>query len=365
MPAHIKASLLGPSLSLPVSRGRLALGTWQGVYLCEHRDHGGARSLVVTLFGESPSARARPGRASRRRPWRLRARPRTRTPARRSRPGAPRSRRPASRRPTPRCASSRRSPAGRCGRSPPRARARRRARSPGSVSRETTPICAARSAPIGSPVRASSIARWYGIRRGRRSSAPAAATSPRLTSGMPKRASRAATMRSHDSATSKPPASAQPSTAAISGLRGGALGDAGEAAVADVRALAGHERLQVHARAERAAGAGEDARAQRLVLVEPVERGGDALGDGQVDRVARLRPVDGDDEDLAVGLGADGGHPNSVSAGSRSPRSSARSTSTQSSPRASASTRACGLTTWAASTPRQSAIAGSSRMRSR
>jgi secondary thiamine-phosphate synthase enzyme len=52
MPAHIKASLLGPSLSLPVSRGRLALGTWQGVYLCEHRDHGGARSLLVTLFGE-------------------------------------------------------------------------------------------------------------------------------------------------------------------------------------------------------------------------------------------------------------------------------------------------------------------------
>jgi secondary thiamine-phosphate synthase enzyme len=52
MPAHIKASLLGPSLSLPVSRGRLALGTWQGVYLCEHRDHGGARSLLVTLTGD-------------------------------------------------------------------------------------------------------------------------------------------------------------------------------------------------------------------------------------------------------------------------------------------------------------------------
>ena len=53
MPAHIKASLLGPSLSLPVSRGRLALGTWQGVYLCEHRDRGGARSLVATLNGQS------------------------------------------------------------------------------------------------------------------------------------------------------------------------------------------------------------------------------------------------------------------------------------------------------------------------
>ena len=52
MPAHIKASVLGPDLTVPVSRGRFALGTWQGVYLCEHRDHGGARSLMVTVFGE-------------------------------------------------------------------------------------------------------------------------------------------------------------------------------------------------------------------------------------------------------------------------------------------------------------------------
>jgi secondary thiamine-phosphate synthase enzyme len=52
MPAHIKASLLGPSLTLPVADGRLALGTWQGVYLCEHRDHGGPRRLVVTLHGD-------------------------------------------------------------------------------------------------------------------------------------------------------------------------------------------------------------------------------------------------------------------------------------------------------------------------
>ena len=51
MPAHIKASLLGPSLTLPVSRGRLALGTWQGIYLCEHRNHGGSRSVVATLWG--------------------------------------------------------------------------------------------------------------------------------------------------------------------------------------------------------------------------------------------------------------------------------------------------------------------------
>ncbi len=52
MPAHVKASLLGPSLTLPVARGRLALGTWQGIYLCEHRDRGGRRSLVTTVLGE-------------------------------------------------------------------------------------------------------------------------------------------------------------------------------------------------------------------------------------------------------------------------------------------------------------------------
>jgi secondary thiamine-phosphate synthase enzyme len=53
MPAHIKAALLGPSLLLPISSGRLALGTWQGIYLCEHRDHGGSRSLVATAWGEA------------------------------------------------------------------------------------------------------------------------------------------------------------------------------------------------------------------------------------------------------------------------------------------------------------------------
>jgi secondary thiamine-phosphate synthase enzyme len=53
MPAHVKASLLGPSLTLPVAGGRLALGTWQGIYLCEHRDHGGPRSLLLTLWGET------------------------------------------------------------------------------------------------------------------------------------------------------------------------------------------------------------------------------------------------------------------------------------------------------------------------
>ena len=53
MPAHVKASLLGSSLTLPVSDGSFAVGTWQGIYLCEHRDHGGARKLLVTAFGES------------------------------------------------------------------------------------------------------------------------------------------------------------------------------------------------------------------------------------------------------------------------------------------------------------------------
>jgi secondary thiamine-phosphate synthase enzyme len=52
MPAHIKASLLGPSLTLPVGGGGLALGTWQGIYLCEHRDRGGSRRLIATLHGE-------------------------------------------------------------------------------------------------------------------------------------------------------------------------------------------------------------------------------------------------------------------------------------------------------------------------
>jgi secondary thiamine-phosphate synthase enzyme len=52
MPAHVKSALFGPSLTLPVSRGHLALGTWQGIYLCEHRDRGGPRSLVATLCGE-------------------------------------------------------------------------------------------------------------------------------------------------------------------------------------------------------------------------------------------------------------------------------------------------------------------------
>lgn len=52
MPAHIKAALFGPTLTLPVAAGRLALGTWQGIYLCEHRNRGGGRRLLATAWGQ-------------------------------------------------------------------------------------------------------------------------------------------------------------------------------------------------------------------------------------------------------------------------------------------------------------------------
>ena len=52
MPAHVKAALLGSSVTIPVAHGQLCLGTWQGIYLCEHRNNGGARRLVLTLWGE-------------------------------------------------------------------------------------------------------------------------------------------------------------------------------------------------------------------------------------------------------------------------------------------------------------------------
>lgn len=51
MPAHLKASLLGCSLQIPITNGRLNLGTWQGIYLCEHRNQGGSRTLVLTAWG--------------------------------------------------------------------------------------------------------------------------------------------------------------------------------------------------------------------------------------------------------------------------------------------------------------------------
>lgn len=55
MPAHVKSALLGVSLSIPITDGEMALGTWQGIYLCEHRNHGGRRRLIATLQGEPTS----------------------------------------------------------------------------------------------------------------------------------------------------------------------------------------------------------------------------------------------------------------------------------------------------------------------
>ncbi len=52
MPAHIKSSMLGTSLTLPITNGRFNLGTWQGIYLCEHRNHGGSRRIIITIQGE-------------------------------------------------------------------------------------------------------------------------------------------------------------------------------------------------------------------------------------------------------------------------------------------------------------------------
>jgi len=53
MPAHVKASMLGSSVSIPLANGQPVLGTWQGIYLCEHRDRAGSRRLVVTVHGET------------------------------------------------------------------------------------------------------------------------------------------------------------------------------------------------------------------------------------------------------------------------------------------------------------------------
>jgi secondary thiamine-phosphate synthase enzyme len=56
MPAHVKAAMIGSSVTIPVANGALLLGTWQGIYLCEHREHGGRRRVVLTLWGETKGA---------------------------------------------------------------------------------------------------------------------------------------------------------------------------------------------------------------------------------------------------------------------------------------------------------------------
>ncbi len=53
MPAHVKASMMGSSVMIPIGNGRLQLGTWQGIYLCEHRDHAGPRTVVITIHGDA------------------------------------------------------------------------------------------------------------------------------------------------------------------------------------------------------------------------------------------------------------------------------------------------------------------------
>ncbi len=57
MPAHVKSSILGPSLLIPIRNGRLAFGTWQGIYLCEHRNQGGSRKVIATIWGKKFSSR--------------------------------------------------------------------------------------------------------------------------------------------------------------------------------------------------------------------------------------------------------------------------------------------------------------------
>ena len=194
MPAHIKASLLGPSLTLPVRGGRLALGTWQGDLPVRAPRPRRARGRSLATLHRA--RRQRPLAAPARRGARFSANavaPSLRVLGAEDGPAISpcRSHASASVQSARRggCAWRRRP---RAGRSAAIAAASSRAacdRPPGSASRLTMPIAYARSASIGSPVSASSIARWYGIRCGSRISAPPAATSPRLTSGIPKRAS--------------------------------------------------------------------------------------------------------------------------------------------------------------------------------
>ena len=145
-------------------------------------------------------------------------------------------------------------------------------RASGSVTRLTSPSSYPRSALIGSPVSASSLAMFRGSMCGSRSRPPPAATSERLTSGTPSLAPCAATIRSQASAISRPPATAKPSIAAISGLSEDALDDTGEAAARDPRHLSAGEGLQIHAGAEIAAGARDNCHRQLGVGVELVER---------------------------------------------------------------------------------------------
>ena len=150
------------------------------------------------------------------------------------------------------------------------------------------------------------MATLRGSFRGSRNRPPAPATRPRFTSGTPNVALSDATTRSQASTSSVPPASAGPSTAAITGLVALALHEAAEPAALrrQARRVAGVDRLEVGAGAEDVAllrpGAGEDADPDLVVLLESVDRRLDALGHIAVDRVAGLRSVDRDDGDVPL-----------------------------------------------------------------
>ena len=143
------------------------------------------------------------------------------------------------------------------------------------------------------------MATAYGMRCGSRSRPPPPATRPRLTSGMPNAESFDATIRSVARASSHPPARQYPSTAAMSGLAGRALGEPHSAALDD-DVLATGERLEVHAGAERAARAGQDADRQAVLGIQPVHGVGQPPADRGVHRVRGLGPVDGDDQDAVA-----------------------------------------------------------------
>ena len=164
-----------------------------------------------------------------------------------------------------------------------------------------------------------------GSSRGSRSKAPPAATSERLTSGIPRRAPASRDDQIARQRDLQPARHRKPLDRGDQGLARGTLGDARKASVARVGPLARDERLEVHAGAEALAGAGEHADGQPRVVVELVERVGDSLRDGCVDRVALIGAVDRDQEDPVPTLGQDGfvvAHAaNNFRSGWRSPRS--------------------------------------------
>ncbi len=173
---------------------------------------------------------------------------------------------------------------------------------PGSTTQLTSPIRSASTAPTSRPVRIRSIARPVPISRGSRTVPPSISGTPQRRQKTPKLASRAATRRSHQIASSSPPATAYPSMAAMTGLesriRVGPIGPG----PCGLEALV--HRLEVGAGAERASLAVEHRDRLGLVLVERLERLEQQVGGGAVDGVAGRRPVDGHDRHRPVVLGA-------------------------------------------------------------